>query len=69
MEEKDALPDAPERSRSELIGACATLRDAVRKTSTHVVDEKVREEIRSLVGKRGTWDLRGTTGNHPAGCK
>src|SRR5580704_5167117 len=50
MKEKDALPDAPERSCPELIGACAALRDAVRKTFTHVVDEKVREEIRSLVG-------------------
>src|SRR6266849_1997787 len=51
MEEKDALPDTPERSCSELIRACATLRDAVRKTSTHVVDEEVGEEIHSLVGK------------------
>jgi hypothetical protein len=41
MEEKDALPNTPERSRSELIGACATLRDAVRKTFTHVVDQQV----------------------------
>ena len=56
MEEKDALPDTPERSRSELIGACATLRDAVRKTSTHVVDEEVGEEIHGLVGKRGARD-------------
>src|SRR6266852_708423 len=41
MEEKDALPDTPERSCSELIGTCGTLRDAVRKTSTHMVDEEV----------------------------
>src|SRR5271155_3532010 len=67
MKEKDALPDTPKRSRSELIGACATLGDAVCKTSAHVMDEEVGEEIRSLVGKRGTGDLRGTAGNHPAG--
>ena len=56
MEEKDALPDTPERSGSELIGARAALRDAVRKTFTHVVDEEVGEEIHRLVGKRGTRD-------------
>ena len=57
MEEKDPLPETPEGSRSELIGAGATLRDAVRKTSTHVVDQEVGEEIHSLVGQRGTRDL------------
>src|ERR1700732_1350140 len=67
MEEKDPLPDTPERSCSELIGACATLRDAVRKTSPHVVDEEVGEEIDSLVGKRGTRVRRGAAGNHLAG--
>src|ERR1700726_1632086 len=67
MEEKDALPDTPERCCSELIGACATLRDAVRETSTHVVDEEVGEEIHSLVGKRDTRVRRGAAGNHLAG--
>jgi hypothetical protein len=43
MQEKDALPGTPERSCSELIGACATLRDTVRKTSAHVVYEEVGE--------------------------
>jgi hypothetical protein len=38
MKEKDALPNTPERGGSELVGTGATLRDAVRKTSTHVVD-------------------------------
>ena len=57
VEEKDALPDAPQRSRSELIGPGAALSDAVGETSTHVVDEEVREKIRSLIGKRGTGDL------------
>src|SRR6202521_4690673 len=69
MEEKDALPDTPERSCSELIGACATLRDAVRKSSTHVVDEEVGEEIHSLVGKGSTRVRRGAAGNHLAGGK
>ena len=41
MEEKKPLPKTPERSCSELIGACGTLCDAVRKTSTHVVDEEI----------------------------
>ena len=69
MEEKDALPGTPERSCPELIWACATLRDAVGKTSTHVVDEEVGEEIHSLVGKRGTRIRRGAAGNHLAGGK
>src|SRR5580693_10744935 len=67
MEEKDALPNTPERSCSELIGTCATLRDAVRKTLTHVVDEEVGEEIHRLVGKRGTRVRRGTARNPLAG--
>src|SRR5580658_9518156 len=66
MEEKDALPDAPERSRSELIGARATLRDAVCKISAHVMDEEVGPEIHGLVRKRAARDLRGATGNHSA---
>jgi len=41
--EKNALPDTPEWSYSELIGACGALCDAVRKISTHVVDEEVGE--------------------------
>jgi len=66
MKEKDPLPDTPERGGSELVGAGATLRDAVRKTSTHVVDEEIGEEIHSLVGERGTRVRRGTAGNHLA---
>ena len=53
MEEEHALPNTPQRSCSELIGARTTLRDAVRKTSTHVVDEEVGEQIHRLIGKRG----------------
>src|SRR5579863_6241489 len=67
MEEKDALPDTPERSRSELIGARGALCDTVRKISTHVVYEQIGPEIHGLVGKRRTRNLRGTAGNHPAG--
>src|ERR1700675_396051 len=69
MEKKDALPDTPQRSCSELIGASATLRDAVRQTFTHMVDEDIGEEIRSLVGKRGARARRRAAGNHPAGGK
>ena len=59
MEKEYPLPYTPEWSCAELIGPCATLRDAVRKISTHVVDQEVGPEIHSLVGKRGTRDLRG----------
>jgi len=51
VEEEDALPNTPERSRSELIGAGTTLRDAVRKTFPHVVDEKVGVQVHLLPGK------------------
>ena len=64
MEEEDALSDAPERSGAELIRAGAALGDAVRKTFAHVMDEKVREEIRRLIGKRSARDGRGAAGNH-----
>lgn len=57
MEEKDALPDTPQRGRSEFIRARATLGDAVRKTFTHVMNEEVGEEIHRPVGERGTGDL------------
>jgi hypothetical protein len=66
MEEEQALPNTPQRSCSELIGARATLRDAVRKTSTHVVDEEVGEQIHPFIGKRGTRACRGTAGDHLA---
>ena len=66
MKEKDALPDTPERGGSELVGTGATLRDAVRKTFTHVVDKDIREEIHRLVGERGTRVRRGAAGNHLA---
>ena len=38
VQEKDALPDPPKRSRSELIGAGAALGDAIREANAHVVD-------------------------------
>jgi hypothetical protein len=41
MEEEDTLSHAPQESGSELIGACAALRDAVGEAFTHMVDEKV----------------------------
>ena len=39
MEKEDALSDAPERSGAELVGAGATLRDAVGESCAHVVDD------------------------------
>src|ERR1700676_1023483 len=69
MEEEDALPDTPQRSCSELIGACATLRDAVRETVAHVVDEKIGEEVHRLVGERSARARRGAACNHLAGGK
>lgn len=40
MEKEDALPHTPKRSGAELIRSGASLRDAVRKTLPHVMDEK-----------------------------
>jgi hypothetical protein len=45
------------------------LRDAVRKTSTHVMDEEVGEEVHRLVGERSARIRRRTAGNHFAGGK
>ena len=69
MEEKNPLPDTPEGGRSELIWACGTLCDAVRKISTHVVNKEIGEEIYSLIGKGGTRGRRGAGSNHLAGGK
>src|SRR5216684_5479171 len=66
MEEEDPLPNAPERSCSELIGTRAALRDAVRETSAHVVDEKVGEELCRLVGQRAARASRGAACNRLA---
>ena len=64
MEEEDMLANAPEGSCPELVGSCAALRDAVGEAFAHVVDEKVREEIRCLIGERGTWAGEGAACNH-----
>jgi len=69
VEEKNSLSDTPERSRPELIGACGTLRYAVRKASAHMVDEEIGEEIHCLVRKRGARARRRAAGNHLAGRK
>ena len=66
MEEEDALSDAPEGSGSELVGAGAALRDAVGEVFAHMVDEKVGEKIRRLIGKRSTRAGRGAARNHCA---
>ena len=64
VEEEDALSDAPERSGSELVGAGATLRNAVSEAFAHVVYEKVRVKIRRLIGKRSTRARRRAARNH-----
>ena len=64
MEEEDTLSDTPEGRCAEFVGAGAALRDAVGERFSHVVDEKVRVEIRSLIGKRSTRAGRGTARNH-----
>jgi hypothetical protein len=69
MEKEDALPDAPERSGSELVGACGTLRDAVGEAFAHVVDDKVRVKIRRLIGRRNARACGGAAGNLCAGGK
>src|SRR2546426_2947675 len=53
MEEKDALPYTPKRSRLERIRAGASLRDTVRKTFAHVVDQEIGEQVHRLIGQRG----------------
>ena len=60
VEEEDALPDAPKRGGSELIGACATLRDAVRQTPAHAVDEEV--------GPSSTSGMQQVVGRIPGYC-
>src|SRR5208283_76749 len=52
VQEENALSDAPERRAAELVGAGAALRDTVCQRCAHVVDKKVREKIRRLIGKR-----------------
>ena len=64
MEEEDTLSDAPEGSGSEFIRAGAALRDAIGEALAHVVDDKVREEIRRLIGECGTRISRRAAGNH-----
>lgn len=69
MEEEDALPDTPEWSCSEFIGAGATLCDAVRESSAHVMNEEVGEEVYLLVRKRSTRIRRGAACNLLGGDK
>ena len=66
MEEENTLSNPPEGSGSELVGAGATLRDAVGESFAYMVDEKVREKIRCLIGKRSTRAGRGAARNHRA---
>src|ERR1700732_281679 len=51
MQEKDALPEAPQRSRAELVAASAALRDVIGQTCTHVMDFYVREQVGDSVAQ------------------
>ena len=64
MEEEDALSDAPERGRSELVGAGAALGNPVGQAFAHVMHKQVGEKIRSLIGKCSTRTGRGPACNH-----
>src|ERR1700731_1123730 len=61
MQEKDALPEAPQRSRAELVAAGASLGNVIRQTCTHVMDFYVREQVGGSVAqtKRQFRSLRG----------
>src|SRR5712691_180971 len=45
MKEKDALADAPQRSRAEFVAIGASLRHAVRQSGSHFVNGKVAERL------------------------
>src|SRR5271157_4870817 len=64
VKEEDTLSDAPQGSGSELVGAGAALRDAIGQAFAHMMHDKVREEIRRLIGKRGTRIGRRAARNH-----
>lgn len=53
MQEEDALADAPERCSAELVRPGAPLRNIVRQSGTHVMQQQVRKEGGILVGKTG----------------
>lgn len=54
VEEKDALSNAPEWSRPELVRTGATLCNSVGQSFAHMVDQQVRKKIHRLLGKRNT---------------
>src|ERR1035438_7030840 len=64
VEEEDALPDSPQGSGPELVGAGAALRDAIGQAFAHMMHDKVGEKIRRLIGKRSARTGRGATRNH-----
>ena len=64
VEEEDALPDAPKRSRPELVRAGGALRNAVGEAFAHVVNQQVGEKVRCLVRQCSAWDRRRAAGNH-----
>ena len=64
---KMRCPTPQRGSGTEFVGAGATLGDAVGEPFAHVVDEKVREKIRRLIGKRNARAGRGAARN-PCAC-
>src|SRR5215471_14994583 len=49
MKEKDALACTPKWRCAELIRSCAPLRDTVRQSLTHVVDQKIGKQVHRLI--------------------
>jgi len=59
MEEEDSLSNAPQWGCAEHIALSETLRDAISKAWTHVMDEEIREQVHGLVLKRRYFSSRG----------
>ena len=51
VKKKQALPQAPERRRAELVPTGCALRDSIGQVRTHVMDGQVGEEICRLVAQ------------------
>jgi hypothetical protein len=62
MKEKDALADAPQRSRPEFVAIGASLRHAVRQSDPHFVQGKVAERLDRHVALPRQRRLRGREG-------
>jgi hypothetical protein len=49
MQEKQALPDAPQRDGSELVRPGGALDDVVGEPGTHMVHQQVGEQVRRAI--------------------